>query len=258
MTDETLLQTRSLTKEFRGFRAVYDVDLEVETAPCTRWSAPTARARPRCSTCSPASSQPTVGHDRRSPARDITGKPPGADRAPRASPARSRSPASSTQLTAARARRAGAARPHRARAAGSGGRRSAARPVPRPRPMELLDQVGPRRRSPSRPAGSLAYGQKRALELALALALDPKLLLLDEPTAGMGIEDVDRTIELVKRVAAGPHRRARRPQHARRRQPRRPGHRAAGRPGPGRGHLRRGAHRPTSRSTAYLGRAPHA
>src|SRR5690606_37516432 len=48
-----------------------------------------------------------------------------------------------------------------------------------------------------------AYGQKRALELALALALDPKLLLLDEPTAGMSLEDVDRTIELVKQISAG-------------------------------------------------------
>ncbi|MFD0853820.1 ABC transporter ATP-binding protein, partial [Actinomadura adrarensis] len=44
---------------------------------------------------------------------------------------------------------------------------------------------------------------KRALELALALALDPKVLLLDEPTAGMGVEDVDRTIELVQRIREG-------------------------------------------------------
>jgi branched-chain amino acid transport system ATP-binding protein len=49
----------------------------------------------------------------------------------------------------------------------------------------------------------MAYGQKRALELALVLAVEPRLLLLDEPTAGMGIEDVDRTIELVRRIADG-------------------------------------------------------
>ncbi|KGN38546.1 amino acid ABC transporter ATP-binding protein [Knoellia subterranea KCTC 19937] len=70
------------------------------------------------------------------------------------------------------------------------------------RAMELLDQVGLADRAGVR-AGSLAYGQKRALEIALALANDPSLLLLDEPTAGMGLEDVDRTIELVKKVSGG-------------------------------------------------------
>jgi len=54
----------------------------------------------------------------------------------------------------------------------------------RDRAMELLDQVGLADRA-GQAAGSLAYGQKRALELALALALDPQLLLLDEPTAGI-------------------------------------------------------------------------
>ena len=70
------------------------------------------------------------------------------------------------------------------------------------RAEELLDQVGLSGRG-GVPAGSLSYGSKRALELALALALDPKVLLLDEPTAGMGVEDVDRTIELVRTIRAG-------------------------------------------------------
>jgi branched-chain amino acid transport system ATP-binding protein len=52
-------------------------------------------------------------------------------------------------------------------------------------------------------AGTLSYGRKRALELALALALSPKLMLLDEPTAGMGIEDVARTIDLIARIKQG-------------------------------------------------------
>jgi branched-chain amino acid transport system ATP-binding protein len=53
------------------------------------------------------------------------------------------------------------------------------------------------------PAATLAYGRKRALELAVALALDPRVLLLDEPTAGMGAEDIDNTVALVRRVARG-------------------------------------------------------
>lgn len=68
--------------------------------------------------------------------------------------------------------------------------------------MHFIDQVGLTALADRR-AGLLAYGQKRALEMALVFALDPKLLLLDEPTAGMGLEDVDRTIDLVKRVGAG-------------------------------------------------------
>ena len=48
----------------------------------------------------------------------------------------------------------------------------------------------------------LPYGRKRALELATTLALDPELMLLDEPTQGMGHEDVDRVTSLIKKVAA--------------------------------------------------------
>ena len=56
--------------------------------------------------------------------------------------------------------------------------------------------------SPIRRRCELPYGRKRALEIATTLALDPEMLLLDEPTAGMGHEDVERIAALIKRVAA--------------------------------------------------------
>jgi branched-chain amino acid transport system ATP-binding protein len=69
------------------------------------------------------------------------------------------------------------------------------------RAMALLDTVG---------LGEFAdwttvempYGRKRALEIATTLATDPKLMLLDEPTQGMGHEDVERVTQLIKKVAA--------------------------------------------------------
>ncbi|MCO5075466.1 MULTISPECIES: ABC transporter ATP-binding protein [unclassified Chelatococcus] len=50
-------------------------------------------------------------------------------------------------------------------------------------------------------AMTLSYGRKRALEIATTLALDPEVLLLDEPTAGMAIEDIERIVILLERVA---------------------------------------------------------
>ncbi len=50
---------------------------------------------------------------------------------------------------------------------------------------------------------NLPYGRKRALELATTLALEPDLMLLDEPTQGMGHEDVGRVTQLIKKVSAG-------------------------------------------------------
>jgi branched-chain amino acid transport system ATP-binding protein len=49
----------------------------------------------------------------------------------------------------------------------------------------------------------LPYGRKRALELATTLALEPELVLFDEPTAGMGQEDVGRVVSLIKKISAG-------------------------------------------------------
>jgi len=66
---------------------------------------------------------------------------------------------------------------------------------------ELIEDVGLQEFAPV-PAVELPYGRKRALEIATTLAVDPELMLLDEPTAGMGHEDIDRIAALIKRVAA--------------------------------------------------------
>lgn len=68
------------------------------------------------------------------------------------------------------------------------------------RAEELLEAVGVQQWRDT-PAGELSYGRKRALEIATTLALDPEMLLLDEPMAGMGTEDVARTAELIRRVS---------------------------------------------------------
>src|SRR5262249_2714158 len=70
------------------------------------------------------------------------------------------------------------------------------------RAVDLLDAVG-LGDFVDVPAALLPYGHKRALEIATTLALDPEMMLLDEPTAGMGHEDVGRTAALIKKVAEG-------------------------------------------------------
>jgi branched-chain amino acid transport system ATP-binding protein len=69
------------------------------------------------------------------------------------------------------------------------------------RARELLDSVGLAEFEDAI-AVELPYGRKRALEIATTLALEPEMLLLDEPTAGMAHEDVERIAALIKRVAA--------------------------------------------------------
>ncbi|MET7243959.1 ABC transporter ATP-binding protein [Methylobacterium sp. EM32] len=66
----------------------------------------------------------------------------------------------------------------------------------------LLSEVGLAEAAEAR-AADLSYGRKRTLEIATTLALDPPFLLLDEPTQGMAIEDVDRIKRLIRRIAKG-------------------------------------------------------
>lgn len=63
--------------------------------------------------------------------------------------------------------------------------------------MQALEQVGLGARADD-PAGSLSHGERRQLEIAIALACEAELLLLDEPTAGMGLEESSRMIGLLR------------------------------------------------------------
>jgi len=193
-----LLETRSLTKEFRGFKAVSDVSLTVLEGTIHALVGPNGAGKTTLFNLLTGFLSPTSGtivYD----GRDITGQAP--EQIAHEGIARSFQITSLfDQMTLSEHLELALASP-----TGMGMQfwRSVKRmSVFKDRSMELLDQVGLADRAGA-PAGSLAYGQKRALELAIAMALNPKLLLLDEPTAGMGIEDVDRTIALVKQISTG-------------------------------------------------------
>lgn len=67
--------------------------------------------------------------------------------------------------------------------------------------MELLESVDLQMFA-STVTAEMPYGRKRALEIATTLALDPEMMLLDEPTQGMGQEDIARVVELIRKVSA--------------------------------------------------------
>lgn len=70
------------------------------------------------------------------------------------------------------------------------------------RALELLEQVGLKDMA-GITTGLLPYGKKRALELATTLALEPVIMLLDEPTQGMGHEDISNIVDLIRQAAIG-------------------------------------------------------
>ena len=192
------LQTRGLGKTFRGFRAVDAVDLTVADGAVHALVGPNGAGKTTLFNLLSGFLAPTTG---RIEVRgvDVTGQPP--EQVARRGVARS------FQITSLFDQLTPREHVELALATGGGlgwrfwrsdrllGRHRAAA-------LDLLDRVGLAGQADA-PAGSLPYGRKRALELALALALDPAVLLLDEPTAGMGAEDVARTVALIRSVRAG-------------------------------------------------------
>jgi len=196
--DSVALRTRGLTKAFRGFIAVDGVDLDVPAGHVHALVGPNGAGKTTLFNLLTGFLKPTAGtievHG-----RDVTGQPP--ERIAHLGVARSFQITSLFDQMPVR-QHVELALQSRTRLGYRFWRSAAALEQFRDRALQLLDQVGLARQADVS-AGALAYGQKRALELALALALDPRLLLLDEPTAGMGMEDVGRTIDLVDRVREG-------------------------------------------------------
>jgi len=192
------LRTCGLIREFSGFRAVDDVDLVVEQGSIHALVGPNGAGKTTLFNLLTGFLHPSAGRIEVH-GRDITGLDP--EKIAHLGVARS------FQITSLFDQLDLREHVELALQGRAGGglqfwRSERVLEVHRSRADELLDQVGLADLATVR-AGALSYGRKRALEIALALALDPQLLLLDEPTAGMGVEDVDRTIELVRQVSAG-------------------------------------------------------
>ncbi len=196
--NDTILETVGLTKEFRGFVAVDDVSLRVQRGSIHALIGPNGAGKTTCFNLLTHFLVPTRGTIRFN-GRDITGS----------------KPAAIARMGLARSFQISAVFPHltvlenvrlalqRARGASFDFWRSEkVLTVYDDRARALLDDVDLSEYI-ELPAVELPYGRKRALELATTLALDPEMMLLDEPTSGMAHADVERTVALIRRVREG-------------------------------------------------------
>jgi branched-chain amino acid transport system ATP-binding protein len=192
-----IVRTRGLRKEFRGFVALHGVDLDVEEGTVHALVGPNGAGKTTLFNVLSGFLAPSGGTVEIA-GRDVTGWPP--ERVAQRGVARS---FQITSLFPALTAREHVELALQARTALGWRFWRSDRMLRRfrERADALLAEVG--LGAPDTPAGQLPYGRKRALELAVALALEPRVLLLDEPTAGMGAEDIDQTVELVRRVRAG-------------------------------------------------------
>jgi branched-chain amino acid transport system ATP-binding protein len=197
MADDIILQTHDLTKEFKGFVAVNQVNLKVRRGSIHALIGPNGAGKTTCFNLLTKFLVPTAGRivfD----GTDITGE----------------SSAHIARRGVIRSFQISAVFPHLTvlenvrvalqRQLGTSfhfWRAERSLDSLNERAIELLDAVDLGKYA-SLTAVELSYGRKRALEIATTLAMEPKLMLLDEPTQGMGLEDVDRIRQLIKKVAA--------------------------------------------------------
>jgi len=197
MASDVILETESLTKEFRGFVAVRDVSLRVKRGTIHALIGPNGAGKTTCFNLLTKFLTPTRGRITYN-GRDITHT----------------KPADIARLGMVRSFQISAVFPHLtvlenvriALQRQRGGsfdfwRSERALDSYNDRALGLIDAVGLTEFAHA-VAVELPYGRKRALEIATTLALDPEMMLLDEPMAGMGHEDINRIAALIKKVAA--------------------------------------------------------
>ena len=196
--DDCILETRGLVKEFKGFVAVDRVDLKVRRGTIHALIGPNGAGKTTCFNLLTKFHRPTSGtilYD----GRDITAE----------------TPVAIARMGVVRSFQISAVFPHLSvlenvriglqRFTGISfhfWRSLRGLQALDARALELLEMVDLRPMA-ALPAAELPYGRKRALEIATTMAMEPRLMLLDEPTQGMGHEDVERVTALIKRVAEG-------------------------------------------------------
>ena len=198
MTADTILETRGLTKEFKGFVAVDHVDLKVRRGTIHALIGPNGAGKTTTFNLLTKFLQPSSGTILYN-GEDITRDKP-ADVARRGIIRSFQISAVFPNLTVLENVRVALQR-----SLGTSfhfWKREKTLDVLNSRAMELLARVGLTDFARVH-AGDMPYGRKRTLEIATTLAMEPELMLLDEPTAGMGHEDVDRVKNLIKEVAVG-------------------------------------------------------
>jgi branched-chain amino acid transport system ATP-binding protein len=196
MANDIILETVALTKEFAGFRAVNNVNLQVRAGTIHALIGPNGAGKTTCFNLITKFHQPTAGTIRYKD-NDITRLQ--AFDVARLGLVRSFQ-ISATFLHLTLLENVVVALQRQLGTSFHFWRSGRSLDVLHDRALELLDDVGLSDLADVE-AVELPYGRKRALEIATTLALDPDMLLLDEPMAGMGHEDIGRISALIKRVS---------------------------------------------------------
>jgi branched-chain amino acid transport system ATP-binding protein len=195
---EHVLEVSRLTKDFRGFVAVNDVSISVKRGAIHALIGPNGAGKTTCFNLLTKFLKPTAGSIRYN-GKDITDKGPdaiarmGLVRSFQISAVFNTLTVRENVMLAVQRLRGESFDFWRSKSALSENRDKA---------EAQIEAVGISRLADT-PAGELSYGHRRALEIATTLALEPDVILLDEPTAGMGIEDVERITNLISEAAKG-------------------------------------------------------